>query len=127
MGKGDIRSRRGKIWRGTTGVSRPRKRKDPLPYVPTTRKVKDLKSLKTAVAEPEQKKTAVEAVHPVAEAKAPVTEMHQQPTTENTPVAEVEAGATTAETETPKAKKPRKPIGEKKPAAKKAPAKKAEE
>jgi len=26
MGKGDRRSRRGKIWRGTTGVSRPKKR-----------------------------------------------------------------------------------------------------
>jgi 30S ribosomal protein S31 len=26
MGKGDIRSRRGKIWRGTTGKSRPKKK-----------------------------------------------------------------------------------------------------
>ncbi len=27
MGKGDIRSRRGKIWRGTYGVTRPQKTK----------------------------------------------------------------------------------------------------
>lgn len=27
MGKGDIRTRRGKIWRGTYGNSRPRKKK----------------------------------------------------------------------------------------------------
>jgi len=27
MGKGDKRTRKGKIWRGTSGVSRPRKKK----------------------------------------------------------------------------------------------------
>ncbi|RMD92996.1 MAG: 30S ribosomal protein THX [Calditrichaeota bacterium] len=27
MGKGDRRSRRGKIWRGTTGKTRPKKKK----------------------------------------------------------------------------------------------------
>ncbi len=27
MGKGDIRTRRGKIWRGTTGKLRPKKKK----------------------------------------------------------------------------------------------------
>jgi len=27
MGKGDRRTRRGKIWRGTTGKTRPKKRK----------------------------------------------------------------------------------------------------
>ena len=27
MGKGDRRSRRGKIWRGSTGVTRPKKKK----------------------------------------------------------------------------------------------------
>lgn len=27
MGKGDKRTKRGKIWRGTTGVSRPKKKK----------------------------------------------------------------------------------------------------
>jgi len=26
MGKGDIRTKRGKIWRGTTGKSRPKKK-----------------------------------------------------------------------------------------------------
>jgi 30S ribosomal protein S31 len=26
MGKGDIRSKRGKIWRGTTGKTRPKKK-----------------------------------------------------------------------------------------------------
>jgi 30S ribosomal protein S31 len=28
MGKGDRKSRRGKIWRGTTGKHRPKKRKE---------------------------------------------------------------------------------------------------
>jgi 30S ribosomal protein S31 len=28
MGKGDKKTRRGKIWRGTTGKSRPKKRKE---------------------------------------------------------------------------------------------------
>ncbi|NQU14384.1 MAG: 30S ribosomal protein THX [Desulfobacteraceae bacterium] len=27
MGKGDIRTKRGKIWRGTTGRTRPKKKK----------------------------------------------------------------------------------------------------
>ena len=27
MGKGDIRTKRGKIWRGTTGKTRPKKKK----------------------------------------------------------------------------------------------------
>ena len=30
MGKGDRRSRRGKIWRGTTGNNRPRKKNAPV-------------------------------------------------------------------------------------------------
>jgi 30S ribosomal protein S31 len=29
MGKGDQRSKRGKIWRGTTGKTRPKKKKKP--------------------------------------------------------------------------------------------------
>jgi 30S ribosomal protein S31 len=28
MGKGDRRTKRGKIWRGTTGKTRPKKKKD---------------------------------------------------------------------------------------------------
>ena len=33
MGKGDRRSRRGKIWRGTTGKSRPKAEKERVPRV----------------------------------------------------------------------------------------------
>lgn len=45
MGKGDIRSRRGKVWRGTTGVTRPRKRKKNCAIARSSRKVKGLKAL----------------------------------------------------------------------------------
>ena len=45
MGKGDQRSRRGKIWRGTFGRKRPRKRKE----VPAV----------TVAAAPEEKKVRV--------------------------------------------------------------------
>ena len=98
MGKGDIRSRRGKIWRGTTGVTRPRKRKKQRAVAPPTRKVKDLKSLKTAVAETEQKKVAAEIVQPMVEVNTSAVE--------------------TAASETSKAKKPRKPIVKKSSAKK---------
>ena len=103
MGKGDIRSRRGKIWRGTTGVTRPRKRKKQRAVAPPTRKVKDLKSLKTAVAETGQKKVAAEIVQPMVEVNTSAVET---------------AAVETAASETSKAKKPRKPIVKKSSAKK---------
>lgn len=52
MGKGDIRTRRGKIWRGTYGVTRPRRYKVVIKPKSTARKVKGLSNLPTAVTEP---------------------------------------------------------------------------
>jgi 30S ribosomal protein S31 len=37
MGKGDRKSRRGKIWRGSFGNTRPKKRKKAEPETPTKR------------------------------------------------------------------------------------------
>lgn len=52
MGKGDLRSRKGKIWRGTYGVTRPQRWKAsaPRPAVKAA-KVKTLKDLPKAVEE----------------------------------------------------------------------------
>ncbi len=38
MGKGDRRTRRGKIWRGTTGKRRPKKKKNKDKKIDTTKK-----------------------------------------------------------------------------------------
>ena len=38
MGKGDKKTRRGKIWRGTTGNSRPKKRKETVVTEPKKKK-----------------------------------------------------------------------------------------
>src|ERR1051326_138927 len=73
MGKGDIRSRRGKIWRGTTGVSRPRKKsKTPRPAAPS-RKVKALKDIPKVVSEPIVKKPVVETVPVIEHVQPEVT------------------------------------------------------
>jgi ribosomal small subunit protein bTHX len=124
MGKGDIRTRRGKIWRRTYGVSRPRRWKTTARPAATTRKVKTLKDLpKAAAAEPvkkvpeiitpevvETQASAVEAQHSVSE----ITPAHESASVE----------AATAETSEKKAAK--KPAV-KKAAVKKAPAKKKAE
>ena len=114
MGKGDIRSRRGKIWRGTYGVTRPRRWKSAPRPAAISRKVKTLKDLPKAVAEEQVKKIVAEVVAPeVLETHASVVETQQ-------PVA-----AATAETVESAAKKTKKAPAAKKPAAaKKAPAKK---
>lgn len=52
MGKGDIRTRRGKVWRGTYGVTRPRRYKVTIKPKSSARKVKNLTDLPTAVTEP---------------------------------------------------------------------------
>ena len=134
MGKGDIRSRRGKIWRGTTGVTRPRKKsKTPRPAAPS-RKVKALKDLPKAVSEPIVKKPVVEAVQHHTAKAVPVIE-HVQPeiagVTAEVPqiVSEpVESAPAEAVSEKAKPKVKKAPAAKKAPAkaaAKKAPAKKA--
>jgi ribosomal small subunit protein bTHX len=128
MGKGDIRTRRGKVWRGTYGVTRPRRWKTTTPtIVAKPRKVKALKDLPKAVAAEPIKKIVVEAVQPqhietkvhTPEVKTPVVaEVHQPVVAETAPVIEVHAVETAhAEVEVK--------VTAKKPAAKKAPAKKA--
>ena len=81
MGKGDIRSRRGKIWRGTTGVTRPRKKTKAIRPTAPSRKVKTLKELPKAVAESIVKKPVVETIKynvaetiPVVETVQPVVQ-----------------------------------------------------
>ena len=123
MGKGDIRSRRGKIWRGTYGVTRPRRWKSAPRPAAVSRKVKTLKDLPKAVAEEQVKKIVAEAVKPVHQE---VAASHTPAVVEVAPVKEAAAkesiGTKTA------AKKVSKPAAKKttakKPAAKKAPAKK---
>ncbi len=143
MGKGDIRTRRGKIWRRTYGVTRPRRWKTTTPaIVAKPRKVKALKDLPKVVAEEQIKKIVVEAVQPkvvetkahIAEVNAPVAaEVHQSVVTETAPATETHAVETahaevTSETKKPAAKKApatkKAPTAKKPAAAKKAPAKK---
>lgn len=121
MGKGDIRSRRGKIWRGTTGVTRPRKKSTALRPSAPARKVKTLKELPKAVAET--------VVHKPIVATTPVIE-HVQPVvtgiTADIPqiVSEPIAKITTAKPKVKKVAKAKKATATKKPAAKKSTAKK---
>jgi 30S ribosomal protein S31 len=51
MGKGDIRTRRGKVWRGTYGVSRPRRYKTVIRPAVTSRKSKSLKDISKIAGE----------------------------------------------------------------------------
>jgi len=144
MGKGDIRTRRGKVWRGTYGVTRPRRWKTTIKPVVKVRKVKTLKDLPKAVAAEPIKKIVIEAVQPqviepkvhVAEVKAPViAEVHPPVVAESTPVVEIpEVKTPSVEAEVkPEVKKPaakkaaaakKAPAAKKPAAAKKAPAKK---
>ncbi len=77
MGKGDIRTRRGKIWRGTYGVTRPRRYKTVIRPKVSARKVKTLKDLPKAAAEAvvetvvENSASAVEATSAEGAAKKP--------------------------------------------------------
>ncbi|MBI4945356.1 MAG: 30S ribosomal protein THX [Bacteroidetes bacterium] len=127
MGKGDIRTRRGKVWRGTYGVTRPRRWKTTTPVrVAKPRKVKALKDLpKTVEVQPINKivpKEHIQVVEAVqhrhqepqvhvvetkpepAEVKAPVVAEEHKPVVE-TPVAETHevetAAVETHEVETP--------------------------
>jgi len=105
MGKGDIRTRRGKVWRGTYGVTRPRRYKTVIRPSATTRKVKTLKDLPKAVAEPIVANQAANA-----------------DVNENT--AEAVEAETSSVDSTGKKPAAKKAAGTKKPAVKKAPAKK---
>jgi 30S ribosomal protein S31 len=51
MGKGDIRTRRGKVWRGTYGVTRPRRYKTVVRPTTATPKARTMKDIKQLVAE----------------------------------------------------------------------------
>jgi 30S ribosomal protein S31 len=115
MGKGDIRTRRGKVWRGTYGVTRPRRYKTVVRPHATTRKVKTLKDLPKATAEPVKKPVA--ETTPVIEKVQPVV---SGVTAEVPQIVAEPAETASAETET----KAKKPAAKKTPAAKKAPAKK---
>jgi ribosomal small subunit protein bTHX len=97
MGKGDIRTRRGKVHRGTYGVTRPRRYKTVIKPKVSARKVKTLKDLPKAAAE-----AVVEAV------------------VENSAAAVAEDASVDGAAKKPAKKAP----AAKKPAAKKAPAKK---
>ena len=52
MGKGDQRSRRGKIWRGTFGKRRPKKDKSGAPITTETAVVEKKSKKQAATAEP---------------------------------------------------------------------------
>ena len=94
MGKGDIRTKRGKIWRGTYGVTRPRKWKNAPRPAPKSRKVKALKDIPKVVEQPIVKKPVEEKENKpvVAEVVAPpVVEKKEEsfsplPTTTKQPV-----------------------------------------
>lgn len=130
MGKGDIRSRKGKIWRGTYGVSRLSRKKNrkPRPLVQSC-KAKTLKDLPKIVSEPVEKKVAIHASQPeVVETKPtqvvePVTETQVTTTVETSVVettpAEVAVETHIKEIKTKRAKKSSAKKKTKKPAAKK--------
>lgn len=85
MGKGDIRSRRGKIWRGTYGVSRPSKRKKRVShFVASSRKAKSLKDL-PKMFEPIREEVPVELKATEMVAPADVQHLPAEPVTQ-TPV-----------------------------------------
>ena len=57
MGKGDLKTKRGKIVRGTYGKRRPRKKVSAASTVTETKKVKKEKTPKKETAKPKAKKT----------------------------------------------------------------------
>ena len=67
MGKGDRRSRKGKIWAGSYGVTRKKKKKTHGAFVP---KVKKAAPAKAAVAETEEKASKAKKA-PAKKAAAP--------------------------------------------------------
>ena len=122
MGKGDIRSRKGKIWRGTYGKTRPQNKKRKPRTAIVSKKVKSLKDIKSVVAETPE---VIKAAEPVV--TAPVVEQVQQPVVEAAvPVTEpnVNAEAEAAPAEETKKAGVRKSGVKKAPAAKKAAPKK---
>jgi ribosomal small subunit protein bTHX len=122
MGKGDNKTRRGKLFSGSYGVLRPRKRSGSFSVVSTTKKTVAKSEPPKAAIPKDPPQPKAEEVKPVAE-EAPVAE-------ETKPAAEK---ATVAEEAKPAAKKPaaKKPAAKattaKKPAAKKPAAKKAKD
>ena len=85
MGKGDIRTRRGKIWRGTYGVTRPRRYKTVVRPAAATRKVKTLKDLSNVVAE--SAVNPAEAAHDEVAAVAGAEASAKKPAAKKAPAA----------------------------------------
>lgn len=76
MGKGDQKTRRGKLFSGSFGVLRPRKRKVEFSVLTTTKKAvvkpeKTVATPKPKAAPKPKEEPVVEAVKPVAEEVAP--------------------------------------------------------
>ncbi|MGP8214283.1 MAG: 30S ribosomal protein THX [Bacteroidia bacterium] len=81
MGKGDRRSRKGKIWAGSYGVTRKRK-KSKAAYVPKVKKVAAPKAAKeevAEVAEPKVKKAPVKKAAPKKKAASKKSEEPKNP------------------------------------------------
>lgn len=111
MGKGDKKTRKGKLFSGSYGILRPRKRRPDFSVVGTTKK---------AAPEPKKPKTESKpAVEPVVEEKAEAVVAKEVPAKEAKP----EAKKPAAKEEKPEAEA----VAEKKPAAKKPAAKKPAE
>lgn len=118
MGKGDRRSRKGKIWRHSFGIARKRNTHKRPAFVPKVKKEKK-------VALPVEEKIVVpqvEAISPPIETQQHAAEVAEVVTA---PAAETVAAHTEEKAEAKKAAKPKKPAAEKK--AKPAPKKEAKE
>jgi ribosomal small subunit protein bTHX len=124
MGKGDQKTRRGKLFSGSFGVLRPRKKERVFSVITTTKKAVDKPEKAKATPKPktepvvEEVKPEVEEVEAVVEEVKPEVEEVKAVVEEVKP--EVEEVKPAAEAKKPAAKKP----AVKKPAVKKAPAKK---
>ena len=101
MGKGDIRTRRGKIWRRTYGVSRPRRYKTAVRPAASTRKVKTMQDIPQVVAETMVKKPVTEEIQNNAEVAAtettPTEASAKKPAAKKAPVAKKPSAKKTTE------------------------------
>jgi 30S ribosomal protein S31 len=110
MGKGDKKSRRGKIILGSYGVRRPRKKTDK----PVIKQVKVVEEKELKVTKPVKEKKEVKEVKDVKVAKERV-EVKAEVKTE-TKASKAETKAPKAETKAPKAAKVKKEVIEEQPA-----------
>lgn len=115
MGKGDMKTRRGKLFGGSYGVLRPRKRKRTFSVVASTKKV--------APPEAKAKAEKPKPQEPKVEAPLPKTEVTVVEQVETPPLEAAADSKPTVEEEVPTPSQEKKPAA-KKPAAKKPVAKK---